>query len=195
VSKPTDIRLTLVTTSTEQIDYRTPIKFGGRVVDDVVLLNVTAEVETRDGRRGVGFGSMPMSNVWAWPTQKVPGEQALQAMIALGTNLAAEADTYAEHGHPLEITHDLAQAQSRLANEITAAGGLADSIPRLAQLVAASPLEAAIHDAYGKALGLNAYTVLGEEYVNRDVGSYLSDEFRCRFIIWWARSTRSPMPI
>ena len=34
-------------------------------------------------------------------------------------------------------------------------------MPRLAQLVAASPLEAAIHDAYGKALGQNSYNLLG----------------------------------
>jgi L-alanine-DL-glutamate epimerase-like enolase superfamily enzyme len=182
VSKPTDIRLTRVTTSTEQIDYRTPMKFGGRVVVDVVLLNVTAEVETRDGRRAEGFGSMPMSNVWAWPTQRVPGDQALQAMIDLGRRLAAEANTYPEHGHPLEITHDLAQTQSRLANQITAAANSAESMPRLAQLVAASPLEAAVHDAYGKVLGLNAYSVLGKEFVNRDLGAYLSEEFAGEYL-------------
>ena len=71
----TDIRLVDVELETERIAYRTPIKFGGRVVTDVVLLNVTVEVETRDGRRGRGFGSMPMGNVWAWPSQRFPAEQ------------------------------------------------------------------------------------------------------------------------
>ncbi len=71
--KATDIRLVQVSSETEQFDYRAPIKFGGRVVTDVVLLNVTVEVETRDGRRGQGFGSMPMGNVWAWPSQQVAG--------------------------------------------------------------------------------------------------------------------------
>ena len=141
MSKPTDIRLTRVATSTEKFNYRTPMKFGGRVVVDVVLLNVTAEVETRDGRRGAGFGSMPMSNVWAWPTQNVPGEQALQAMIDLGIYLATEANAYNQLGHPLEITHDLARGYARAASDITGAAGLAESMPRLAQLVAASPLE------------------------------------------------------
>jgi hypothetical protein len=60
MSKQSDIRLCEITSSTEPIDFRTPIKFGGRVMTGIVLLNVTAEVETRDGRRGRGFGSMPM---------------------------------------------------------------------------------------------------------------------------------------
>ena len=50
MSKPTDIQLKSVRSDTQEINYRTPIKFGGRVVDDVVLLNITVDVETRDGR-------------------------------------------------------------------------------------------------------------------------------------------------
>jgi L-alanine-DL-glutamate epimerase-like enolase superfamily enzyme len=43
--------------------------------------------------------------------------------------------------------------------------------------VAASPVEAAIHDAYGRALGANSYDVLGPELVNADLGRYLSEDF------------------
>ena len=63
-SKPTDVRLVEVTTETETFAYRTPMKFGGRVVTDVVLLHVTAKVETRDGKLGEGLGSMPIGNGW-----------------------------------------------------------------------------------------------------------------------------------
>ena len=94
----------------ERIAYRMPIKFGGRVVTDVVLLDVTVDVETSDGRRGVGVGSMPMGNVWAWPSQQVSGPDSLEAMIELGERLAAVANDYAGSGHPLEITHDLARS-------------------------------------------------------------------------------------
>ncbi len=52
--KPTDIRVLDVRCRTETIKFRAPLKFGGRVVTDCVLLNVTADVETRDGRRGAG---------------------------------------------------------------------------------------------------------------------------------------------
>ncbi len=192
MSKSTDIRITEVTTSQQQIDYRTPIKFGGRVVRDVVLLNVHVEVETRDGRRSAGLGSMPMGNVWAWPTVQVSGDDTLRAMITLGERLAADARGYQGHGHPLEITHELARTQPRAAEEITAAAGLAEPLPRLAQLVSASPLEAAIYDAYGKALGQNAYNVLGTDFCNRDLAAYLSDEFAGEYLDRY--TLREPKP-
>jgi len=81
MSKPTDIRIKDVHTETERIGYRSPIKFGGRVVTDAVLLNVTIDVETRSGKRGRGFGSMPMGNVWAWPSGAVTPAQSEQAML------------------------------------------------------------------------------------------------------------------
>ena len=39
MSKSTDIRICEVQTQRQQIDYRTPIKFGGRVVRDVTVVD------------------------------------------------------------------------------------------------------------------------------------------------------------
>ena len=44
--KTTDIRLIGVSSETERFQYRAPMKFGGRVVTEVVLLHVTVDVET-----------------------------------------------------------------------------------------------------------------------------------------------------
>jgi L-alanine-DL-glutamate epimerase-like enolase superfamily enzyme len=196
VSKPTDIRLKEVTSQTERFEYRSPIKFGGRVVNDVVLLHVTAEVETRDGRRGRGFGSMPMGNIWAWPSKVNSADATLAAMIALGTRLVQEANQYPSFGHPLEITHELAKTYQSAANAVTGAAGLAESMPRLAQLVAASPLEAAIHDAYGKTLGANSYNLLGSEFVNCDLATYLTPEFAGEYLDQYTlRQPKPSMPL
>ena len=92
----------------QYLKYRAPMKFGGRVVTDVVLLDVEVEAETRDGRRGRGRGSMPMSGVWAWPSRQVPAEKAVAVMVDLGQQLVAAAAQYRDLGHPLEITHALA---------------------------------------------------------------------------------------
>lgn len=196
MSKSTDIRLREVTAETEKFAYRTPMKFGGRVVTDVVLLHVSAEVETGDGRRGVGLGSMPMSNVWAWPSRQVPGDSALAAMIQFGQRIAREADQYPGSGHPLEITHDLAAAYQATADEITDAAGLVEPMPRLAQLVAASPTEAAIHDAYGKALGQNSYNLLSAEFVGRDLSAYLTGDFAGEYLDRYTlRKPKASMPL
>lgn len=190
--KFTDISLKELTFSTEQIDYRTPIKFGGRVVNDVVLLHVTTQVETRDGRRGQGFGSMPMGNVWAWPSQAITGQQSLAAMVELGERLVQHANDYRGCGHPLEITHELSALYDSTASGVTSDAGLSESMPRLAQLVAASPLEASIHDAFGKTLGQNSYTLLGEQFVNSDLATYLTPEFDGEYLDRY--TLRDPKP-
>ncbi len=192
MTKATDIFLKGVETSTQRIDYRVPIKFGGRVVVDVVLLDVTVDVETRDGRRARGHGSMPMGNVWAWPAQIASGDQTLAAMIRLGERLASDAGGYSEAGHPLEITHDLASGYQAAADRVIAQTGVDEPMPRLAQLVAASPLEAAIHDAYGIALQQNSYNLLGEDYANRDLAAYLTDEFAGEYLERY--TLREPKP-
>jgi L-alanine-DL-glutamate epimerase-like enolase superfamily enzyme len=196
MSKATDLTLRSVTTSTQRFAYRTPIKFGGRVVTDVVLLDVAVEAETRDGRRATGFGSMPLGNAWAWPSQQLSSDETLAAMAALGQRLGKLADGYRQAGHPLEITHALAANYQGLADAVTSEAGLAEAMPRLAQLVVASPLEAAIHDAYGRALEANAYNLLGPEFANQDLAYYLTPEFAGEYLDRYTlRQPKPEMPL
>ena len=192
MTKPTDIRICTATAGTQFFKYRAPAKFGGRTVTEVVLLDVTVEVETRDGRRGRGTGSMPMGNIWAWPSQRVSADQTLAAMIDLGTRLTCLAGEHRGVGHPLEITHELAGSYGSEADSVTRAAGLTEPMPKLAQLVAASPLEAALHDAYGKALGANSYNLLGPEFASADLAAYLGAEFAGEFLDRY--TLRQPKP-
>ena len=196
MEKLTDIRLCEVRSSTQYLKYRAPMKFGGRVVNSVVLVNVELEVETRDGRRGRGQGSMPMGNIWAWPSRQLDAEKTLAVMIDLARQLAAEASAYRGSGHPLDITHDLAETHPLRAEEARRAAGLIEPVPRLAQLVAASPLEAAVHDAYGKALGENSYNLLGAEFVHADLSEYLGGDFASEYLDRYTLRTPKPrMPL
>jgi L-alanine-DL-glutamate epimerase-like enolase superfamily enzyme len=192
VTKPTDIRLLEVTADTECIAFRTPIKFGGRVVSDAVLFNVTVTAETLGGRRGVGEGSMPIGNVWAWPSKVTSTEQSLAAMEELAHRVVKLAVAYKATGHPLEITHELAASYQSLADEVARKQKLTEPFPRLAQLVSASPVEAAIHDAQGKALGQNSYNLLGPEFVSRDLAAYLTPEFAGEYLDRY--TLRQPKP-
>ena len=178
--------------ATTRIDYRAPIKFGGRVVVDVTLLDVRVTVETRKGRRATGTGSMPMGNAWAWPSALVSGEQTLSAMVELATRLTAEANDFPVGGHPLEITHAMGPRYAAIADDVVREMQLPEPMPRLAQLVAASPLEAAINDAYGKALGANSYDLLGAEFVNSDLATYLTPEFAGEYLDQY--TLRAPKP-
>lgn len=194
--KSTDIQIKEVRFATEQIDYRTPIKFGGRVVNDVTLVNVHLAVETRGGSRGEGFGSMPMGNVWGWPSNVVSAEATLAAMVELSQQLATQADDYKGSGHPLEITHELARGREAAATVVVSELNLSEAMPKLAQLVCASPIEAAIHDAYGKALNANSYNLLGEDFVNSNLSDYLGDDFAGEYLDRYTlRAPQARMPL
>jgi len=191
-----DIRIVGVNSWTEEYSYRTPMKFGGRVVRDVVLRNVVVEVETRTGRRGRGFGSMPVGNVWAWPSQVLSAEMTLGAMLLFGEKMVKVVGDYQGRGHPLEITEDWATEYGKLAASVEAEQSLSEPMPKLAQLVAASPFEAAIHDAYGRALNLNAYNTLSSEFVSADLAHFLSPEFKDEYLdAYTYRQPKAKMPL
>ena len=179
--KNTDICILETESTTEFFPYRSPAKFGGRVVNDVTLLNVFVRVRTRDGKEAVGYGSMSMGNIWAWHSQTLSTDQTLQAMIAFGHKVAAEAKNPGEFGHPLELVYDYSKEYQRLADDTTQSQNI-DAMGKLAQLVAASPLEAAVFDAYGRVLGANSYHLLSQKYCNRDLAYYLNSEFAGEYL-------------
>lgn len=193
--KSTDVRVLSVGSQTQKLYYRAPIKFGGRVVTDAVMLRTTVEVETRDGRRGVGNGSMPVGNIWAWPS-KLPAVDTERAMLEFADRLHRKAGDYRGVEHPLDVTHDIAGWYDDLARDVMRDLSLAEPMPKLAQLVAASPFEAAVHDAQGKALGVNSYNLLGPEFANHDLSHYLNDDFRGEYLDRYTLRTPKPrMPL
>jgi L-alanine-DL-glutamate epimerase-like enolase superfamily enzyme len=196
VPKSTDIRILSAQATTEAIAYRTAMKFGGRVVTDVLMFDVSVEVETLDGRRGRGVGSMPLGNAWAWPSATLSSQQTLDAMRMLGERLVEHADRSRAVGHPLDVTAELAASHAADADAVVHAAHLAEPMPRLAQLVAVSPLEAAIHDAFGKAHGQNSYNLLGREWTSADLGHYLSADFAGEHLDRYTlRTPKARMPL
>ena len=106
VPHPTDVRVEEMRHRYEDFRYRTPIKFGGRAVDRVTLLNVDCVVRTRGGRTAKGFGSMPLGNVWAFPSRQLPYEETLGAMKALADRIADDHRRLPRGGHPIDLAHD-----------------------------------------------------------------------------------------
>jgi L-alanine-DL-glutamate epimerase-like enolase superfamily enzyme len=194
-SKSTDMRVLETHVSTETIAYRTPMKFGGRVVTAATLLHVAIEVESRSGLRGRGCGSMPLGNAWAWPSGLINGETTLAAMQTFGERMA-HALVSASYGHPLELSHAWSQGFAAHAAALAAELSLTEPMPALAQLVAASPADAALHDAYGKMLGENSYNVLGEAFVGHDLGYYLGEAFQGEYLDRYTlRQPKASMPL
>jgi len=177
IRPPLDVYVREVTVSYEDYAYRTPIKFGGVALDRVTILNVGMVTESHSGEVGRGFGSMPMGNVWAFPSRELTYEQTLGAMKAVVGRVAELYRANWQSGHPIEVTHALEPAFFRAAGEETLRLNLPVPIPELATLVAASAFDAALHDAYAKGFGVNCYRTYGFPFWNRDLGTVLGPDF------------------
>ncbi|MFM7564332.1 MAG: enolase C-terminal domain-like protein [Planctomycetota bacterium] len=175
--RPTDICIADIELTTEDFLYRTPIKFGGVALDRVTMLYAQVTVESPAGKRAAGRSSMPLGNVWAFPTKELAYGQTLQAMQLVAHEVR---DVYLNAklvGHPIEITWGLEHQFLDRAKKIAAQLNLPVPIPPLATLVAASPVDAAIHDAYGKLHHLNCYSTYSKEFLDNDLGRFIGAEF------------------
>ncbi|HEV3146149.1 MAG TPA: enolase C-terminal domain-like protein [Gemmataceae bacterium] len=174
---PTDIRLEDVSFGYEDFSYRTPIKFGGIALDRVTILNVYATVHTVAGKSARGFGSMPLGNVWSFPSRVLTYDETLAAMKALADKVSRIFAGCRETGHPIDLFHVLERDIFRAAEEVSHNMKLAEPIPNLCALVVASPFDAAMHDAFGKIHGRNCYETYGREFLPRDLGHYLGRDY------------------
>jgi L-alanine-DL-glutamate epimerase-like enolase superfamily enzyme len=194
--KSSDIRIEVITHSYEDFLYRTPIKFGGTVVDRVTLLNVACRVRTVDGKSGHGFGSMPLGNVWSFPSRVLDYETTLGAMKTLAERIAGIAGSCTETGHPIDLGCTLEPEYERVAAELSRELRLAEPIPRLCTMVVASAFDAAVHDAFGKVHGLNCYHTYGPDFLSHDLGHYLGAEFQGEMLDQYiSRTPQTRMPL
>lgn len=185
------LRIEKVSFAFEEFHYRFPYKFGGVPVDRATVLNVTIDARTGNGRPTTGFGSMPLGNVWAFPSKQIPYDGTLGAMKSLAEKLAVITGKCTEFAHPLELNRMLEPEYLKAAAALTEELKLAEPIPKLAVLVTASPFDAAIHDAYGKGLGKSAYQCLSRIFVGCDLSRYLNDDFKSEEL----QSYISPKPV
>lgn len=161
---------------TESYRYRTPMKFGGRVVTDVTVLNATCQAENAAGQSAVGLGSMTMGVAWAWPDSEVPDATKLEVVLAIANHLSDHCQRDCLPGHPIEIALALAEHRGNVVDQVQSQFGLSKPIPELAILLAGSPIEAALFDAHGKAAGQSAYALLSPEHLPKDLADLTGDE-------------------
>ncbi|HAV33341.1 MAG: enolase C-terminal domain-like protein [Planctomyces sp.] len=194
--KLTDVKVQEVQISFAPVPYRSALKFGGRVVSSGWLVNAQVVVESRLGQRATGYGSMPVGNVWAWPSAQLEPDRTEAAMKEFSRGVGEGFAGCGEWGHPLEIEAAAAGQYSDLAARTATVLGLSESPPVLAQLVAASPVDAAVHDAYGRLHHLNAFDTLSQQFCNRDLSTYLDERFRGEFADRYTlRAPASSLPL
>ncbi|MCE2786118.1 MAG: hypothetical protein LW699_14725 [Pirellula sp.] len=158
--------------------YRSPLKFGGRVVKDVTVFRVALSLEDQNTKKKAhGIGEMTMGTAWAWPSVSLTPEMALKTVIVLAERIVAAATSLVADQHPLHLASQIKPIAKKLAEELAASMKLTEAIPDLAIALAISPLDIALHDAYGRLHGKNSFDCFTQEHVGTDLSHFLGEEF------------------
>src|SRR5919202_453991 len=140
-ARPTDIRIEALEYGYEDFLYRTPIKFGGVALDRCTLLNVHCTVRTASGRTARGFGSMPLGNVWSFPSRVLGSDQTLRAMSELAKRVREVTAGCTEAGHPIALPWAVEPESHKAPGEVSGGLNPPEPIPALCTLVVASPFD------------------------------------------------------
>jgi len=154
------------------------------VVTDSTSLIVKATVENKKGEVAEGWGSMPLMDKWAFPDPSIPHEKKLEAMKRIGEGACSmlERPPRAAFAHPIDLMLGAKEDMPKLARKVSKEVGLAVPMPVLGVLVSTSPIDAAVHDAFGRVNNICSYDGYGRECMEHDLGYYLGEEFHGRFI-------------
>jgi len=174
----TDIRIREVETFEVPVACRTPLKFGAVVVERTTIGYARVTAENRAGGVGTGWGAMFLMDFWAWPVSRAPHAARERAMADLFRSYAARVADFADYAHPIAIFHETEADLPALAAEAAARHTPEDEMPYLADLVVASIVDHAVHDAFGQAAGIDAYRGMGPEAMGFDLSRYLGDGFK-----------------
>lgn len=164
--------------------FRTPLKFGKVIMEESTSLIVKATVENRKGNIAEGYGSMPLADKWAFPDPSIPSEKKLEAMKLIGERSCklVEERWGSKYAHPIDIMLSLKSDILRIAKDVDREVGLKIGMPILGVLVSTSPIDAALHDSFGRVNGICSYDGYGPRYMEHDLSFYLGEEFRGRYI-------------
>lgn len=173
-----DVRIVEIQTYKTPVRCRTPLKFGAVVVEELPIGYCRAVVENRNGSRAEGWGAMFLMDLWAWPVSRAPHAAKNRVMRELLDAYAQTVAGYQEFAHPIELFMETEPELRRLNRELCARHTPGEEMPFLGALIAASPVDHALHDAFGKANNIDSYRGYGPEHMGFDLARYLGPEYR-----------------
>jgi L-alanine-DL-glutamate epimerase-like enolase superfamily enzyme len=177
-SRDSDIRVIEAQTFTTPVRCRTPLKFGAVVVEELPIGYARVVVENRLGARAEGWGAMFLMDLWAWPVSTASHAAKNQVMRDLLEGYARAVVAFDRPAHPLELFMELEPELRRLTQHACGQHTPGEMMPFLGALIAASPLDHAVHDAFGKANAIDSYRGYGPTHMGFDLSRYLGPDFR-----------------
>ena len=169
--KTTDISPVSVDLYFIPVETRVPLKFGPETLTSVICARACITVANKQGQKAQGWGETPLSVQWAWPSS-LRFQERCDAMQLFCRMLAEAWAKFDQRGHPIELGSDFVEsALPGLLEQLNDQRG--QPMPHLAALVCCSVFDVALHDAYGKLLGLDVYSTYSAEFMSTDLSGLL----------------------
>ncbi len=175
-SRQTDIAVIETEITYEPQRARTPLKFGGVVVESVPFCRIRVKVQNGMHEVAEGWGGIFVMDQWGWPDPSISHEDKQRVMQRTIGDFVDLASAHPGPYHPIELFMDLEDELARISREACRAEGVDAEQPFLNALVCASPMDAAIHDAYGNVNGIDSYRGYGPDFMD-DLSRWLGPEF------------------
>ncbi|MDR2391044.1 MAG: hypothetical protein LBE84_05130 [Planctomycetota bacterium] len=156
---------------------RIPLKFGAEVTTHVTCARACVTMAGTGGRRADGWGETPLSAAWVWPSPLTYAERD-GALREFARRVSKKVAGFDYAGHPMEIGRVFMDRElPALLDEFnrTERQGR-EPMPWLAALVAFSPFDIAIHDAFAILNGKFVYDTYTAEFMNRDLSWFYGPE-------------------
>jgi L-alanine-DL-glutamate epimerase-like enolase superfamily enzyme len=173
-----DVKIVDVQTYKVMTRCRTPLKFGAVVVDELPIGYARVTVENRLGARATGWGAMFLMDLWAWPVSQASHTAKNTVMRSLLDAYSQVLVDYGDYGHPIEIFKETEQELHRLNQTICHRVTPGEEMPFLGALICASPLDHAVHDAFGQVNCIDSYRGYGPAFMGFDLSRYLGNGYR-----------------
>ncbi len=186
-----DLKVKQIEIHFEPCTARTPLKFGAVVMDQVTFCRVQATVENRRGQVASGWGGIFLADFWSWPTPELDHVAKEACMKQLVQRYADEVTAYPYYAHPIDLFFDLEPELDRMNAEACALLEPSLQQPLLGALVCASPVDAALHDAFGNVNGIDSYQGYGPQFMS-DLSRYLGPRYQGKYISQYLREAYLP---
>ncbi len=186
-----DIRIKAIETDYRSEKARTPLKFGAVVVEEVTYCTVKATVENGKGDVAYGYGGIFLMDFWGWPDPSLPHQDKAAAMVEVTEGYCELVRSHHDAAHPIEIFYDLEDDLRRVNLDVCGERGLSPAQPFLGALVCASPVDAALHDAFGVVNEIDTYEGYGPQFMC-DLSRWLGPQFKGRHVADYIRDAYLP---
>lgn len=168
-------------------------QFGNMVMDTATLCHVRVRVENWRGQVADGWGAIFLSHQWAYRAPNVSPGAKDHIMRRVVETVCQRVTDFKDFAHPIDIFRALEPELPAINTAICRASDLTEDMPYLGMVVCASPVDTALHDAFGIVNDVSTYNGYSRDFFTHDLSAYLGETFTNRYLNQFIQPAFAPV--